>query len=247
MGFFSGLAEERHEINLSALSPPTSATKTAADTPPKAEPVDDGENEQVEEANRKTHEAAEAKRKAEWDAKQEAKRAAEKEAIQRVAAMLDSQVVADAAKRVRTDTERLTRRNMKEMVTDHIAGLCAANPAFSRRVMHPHKSMINCFKYINRKAREYAEQEMKDLGIERTETYGCDVPDGLCYQWAEEYFRDTDVPEDKEGEEKFTPKPYVPSRSPKAKTGSKPKAAAKTSQTKPTQKTEASPQQCSLF
>lgn len=36
--------------------------------------------------------------------------------------------------------------------------------------------------------------------------YGGDVPDELCYQWAEEYFRDLDVKEDKTDEdEKFVP------------------------------------------
>ena len=39
--------------------------------------------------------------------------------------------------------------------------------------------------------------------------YGCDVPDGLCYQWAEDYFNSTDAPEDREKEETFTPKPYT--------------------------------------
>ena len=53
---------------------------------------------------------------------------------------------------------------------------------------------------------------MKDLGIERADTYGCDVPDGLCFQWAEDYFNDPDAKEDKKGDEKFVPKPYIPNR-----------------------------------
>lgn len=28
--------------------------------------------------------------------------------------------------------------------------------------------------------------------------YGCDIPDDLCYQWAEDYFRDPDAKEDQE-------------------------------------------------
>ena len=39
--------------------------------------------------------------------------------------------------------------------------------------------------------------------------YGGDVPDGLCYQWAEEYFRDPAAEEDRQEEEVFTPKPFI--------------------------------------
>ncbi len=42
------------------------------------------------------------------------------------------------------------------------------------------------------------------------------MPDDLCYQWAEEYFRDSLAKEDEQEEEKFVPKPYV------AKAGCKP-------------------------
>ena len=73
---------------------------------------------------------------------------------------------------------------------------CHEDTAFATLVMDPAKSMVNCFQYINRKAQEYAEQEMKDNGIQRTGVYGLDVPDGLCFQWAEDYFNDPDAKED---------------------------------------------------
>lgn len=89
--------------------------------------------------------------------------------------------------------------------------------------MHPYKSMIHCFQYINRKAKEFIQQEMKDNDIKpENGVYGGDVPDGLCYQWAEEYFRDLDAEEDSGKEEKFVPKPYVG----KASSKSKPKKTA---------------------
>lgn len=65
--------------------------------------------------------------------------------------------------------------------------------------MHPRKSMVNCFRYITRKAWEYVQDEMKAEGITPgpgAQGYGCDVPDDLCYQWAEEYFRDPNAKED---------------------------------------------------
>ena len=51
---------------------------------------------------------------------------------------------------------------------------------------------------------------MKDNGVQRTGVYGLDVPDGLCYQWAEDYFNDPDAKEDHKDDEKFEPKPYTP-------------------------------------
>ena len=111
--------------------------------------------------------------------------------------------------------------------------------------MHPRKSMINCFKYINRKAMEFVKQEMEDNGIKPTnEGYGCDVPDDLCYQWAVDYFNDMEAPEDKkDGEEDFVPKPYTgytPKKTTPAKKEKKPakpkKCEEKPAEAKPAEK-----------
>lgn len=52
---------------------------------------------------------------------------------------------------------------------------------------------------------------------------GGDVPDGLCYQWTEEYFCDMDAQEDKTDVDKaFVPKPYTGKSAPKTKTDKKP-------------------------
>ena len=169
---------------------------------------------------RKAHEAAEAKRKAEWEAKQLAKKQAEAAAIQKLQSMSDDDVISASTQRISTDVERITRRNMKECVSEHIQDLCRKDPAFARLTMHPRKSMINCFKYINRQAKEFVKQEMEDNGIKQdNDGYGCDVPDGIVYQWAESYFNDPYAKEDKEKDEKFVSKPYV-------KTPTKPKQAA---------------------
>ena len=191
------------------------------------------------------HEAAEAKRKTEWEARQQAKRAAENEAIQRLADMSNEQAAAEAAKRVAADTERITRRNMKEMVCEHIQRMCGADPAFARKVMHPRKNMVRCFQYITRKAREYADREMKDNGIQRTGVYGCDVPDGLCYQWAVDYFGDLGAPEDSENDEKFVPKPYVGGA--KSKPKPKAKAQSKKQTEQPAKQPEGEAHQLSLM
>ena len=50
---------------------------------------------------------------------------------------------------------------------------------------------------------------MKDNDIKpENGVYGSDVPDDLCYQWAEEYFRDPNAKEDQEKEESFVPRAY---------------------------------------
>ena len=191
-------------------------------------------------AARKTHEAAEAKRKAEWEAKQAQKKAARQEQLDRIKSMTDADLLAASLSRVSTDTERLTRRNMKEAVAEHIQAKCREDTAFALLVMDPDRSMINCFKYINRRAQAYAEQEMKDNGIDRTGVYGLDVPDGLCFQWAEDYFNDPDAKEDHTGEAKFVPKHYIP-KSSGSKSAAKPKPKPKKEAPKPATKPKSQP------
>lgn len=208
------------QINTQKPEPSTPPKKTAPDSTPHVTSQKDlvldmssgsgTASIQDDTEERKAHEVAEAKRKAEWKAKQKTKKQAEEAALQKLATMSDEEAIAASIKRISTDTERLTRRNMKGCVAEHIQNLCHKDTAFARKTMHPHKNMGKCFKYINRMAKEYVKQEMEDNDIKPDGgVYGCDVPDGLCYQWAEDYFNATDAPEDQEKEEKFVPKPYV--------------------------------------
>ena len=69
---------------------------------------------------------------------------------------------------------------MKECVSEHIQMLCMEDTAFARLTMHPKKNMIRCFQYINRKAWDYVQDELKASGTRPgpgQQTYGCDVPD----------------------------------------------------------------------
>lgn len=191
------------------------------------------------------YEQAEAKRKAEWEARQRAKEEAEQAAWENAVAMSDDELMAASMKRVGDDSERLTRRNMKQCVTEYIQTLCLEDVAFARNVMHPRKNMVNCFRYINRRAFEFAKQEMEDNDVKPSaEGYGTDVPDGLCYQWAEEYFKDMNAKEDHGQEEKFVPKPYYGGRSSTTKKAEKKKAekpAAKAEEKPADTPTEAAP------
>lgn len=178
-----------------------------------AEPEEDSE-----EKKRKAHEEAEAKRKAEWEAKKRAKEEEELFAWENAVALDDDALIAASMKRVGDDAERLTRRNMKQCVTEYVQTLCLEDLDFARQTLHPRKTMVRCFRYINRKAKAFVEQEMKDNNEKPVNgVYGSDVPDDLCYQWAKEYFMDMDAEEDKEGEEKFVPKPYPGKSAPKSK------------------------------
>ncbi len=189
-------------------------------------PAEAAAETESEDDKKKAHETAEAKRKAEFEARQAAKKAAEKEQLDKLTAMSDEEVLTASMTRVSTDTEKLTRRNMKECVAEHIQTMCIEDPAFARRVMHPRKNMIRCFQYISRKAWDYVQDELKASGIKPgpdQQTYGCDVPDDLCYQWAVDYFNDPDVKEDHEEEEKFVPKPYIGGSTTKSKGAKKAK------------------------
>lgn len=166
---------------------------------------------QSEDEARRAHEAAEAKRKAEWDARQAEKQRAEQAALEKLDAMSPAELLKAAAKRVSADTEKLTRRNMKESVSEFIQTKCIDDLDFARLTMHPRKSMIHCFQYISRKAWDYVQDELKANGVQPgpgQQAYGCDIPDDLCYQWAEDYFRDPDAKEDQGDEEEFVPQPY---------------------------------------
>jgi hypothetical protein len=228
---------------------PNAATNAAgnedSETGTKDEPDKKVEAAEDDDAKRKAHEEAEAKRKAEFDAKQAAKNAAVQEQLDKLAAMSDEEVLAASMQRVSEDTEKLTRRNMKECVAEHIQTKCLEDPAFARLTMHPKKSMIHCFQYISRKAWDYVQDELKANNIQPgpgRQGYGCDVPDDLCYQWAEDYFHDPDAKEDHEDEEKFVPKPYTGGTSKSKTTGKKEKGKKKTDKKPPeTPKNEPDP------
>lgn len=161
-----------------------------------------------EDQKKKEHDANEAKRKAEWEAKQAEKKAAFNKALQELLALSDDEVMNASVKRAGDDLERLTRRNMKMCVTEVVQTKCLDDPAFARMVCHPRKSLINCFKYIYKKAEEFVKQELEMNGEKAIGAMVEDVPDDLCYQWAEEYFRDQDAEVDKDKDDKFVPKQY---------------------------------------
>lgn len=223
----------------SPLTEPEAETPIAPSAQPQASDieVDDAEAkvEDDEEARRMAHEEAEAKRKAEWEAAQEKKKAAKEEQIQQVTAMTDEDVMAAAIKRISVETERLTRRNMKDCISEYIQTLCLSDITLARTAICPWKSMTHCIWHINKRAREYVQQEMKDNDIwpDRNGIYGSDVPDELCYQWAEEYFRNPDAEEDEDKEDKFEPRPYRGKSSSKSTVKSKKTVAKKTESKKP--------------
>lgn len=200
---------EKGDLPVTEEKPVEAVPKTPA--PSKKPPTGPSAKEASEDQKRKEHEEAEAKRKAEWEAKRQAKVDEEQEAWKKATALEKDALVAASTKRVGDATERLTRRNMKECVTERLQKLFSEDIELAKQAMHPRKNMVNCFRYINRKALEFIKQELKDNGIEpNNEVYGSDVPDELCYQWAREYFFDMDAPEDKdENEEEFIPKPYI--------------------------------------
>lgn len=197
--------------------------------------------EQTEAEKKAAFDAEEAKRKAEFDAK----KAQKDEEIQiewEINTMMPTdELFAKAKDTLSVGIERITQKSMKECVGAHIIAASQQQESIARHVFHPKKSLTNCFRYINRKAREYLEEYMKLTGEDkdRNGVIGIDIPDNLCYMWAEEYYSSTDIPEDHEDEEKFTPKTYTSStKSSAKKTDKKKKAPAPKIETTPPQATE---------
>ena len=193
---------------------PTAQAATTVPTAPTpaapAAPVTPTPAEKTEEEKRREHEEAEAKRKAEWEAKKKAREDEIQLQWENAVNMPQDQLIDSSVKRLSEMTEWLTRRNMKLCVTEHLQMLCYENPELACKVFHPRKSMMNCFKYINRKALEYLKQLQEESGEKQPDgVLGGDVPDDLCYQWAVEYFNDMNAEVDKtKDDEEFVPKPY---------------------------------------
>ena len=209
-----------------------------ADTKKKAVEEAAAKRKAEDDAKRKAHEESEAKRKAEWEAEQQATKAVEQKQLDKLAAMSADELMMAATKRLGDDLEKLTRRSMKEYVTEHIQTKCLDNPDFALKVLHPRKNMVHCFWYINRKAQEFLLKEMEMNGEKPKpgERIGGDVPDDICYQWAEDYFNDPNAEEDKDKNAKFVPKPYYggsSSASSKKKETAKKKEPAKSEPKKP--------------
>lgn len=228
-------------VSLPDAEPAPAAAVNAFEAEPDTENEDD---------SRRAHEEAEAKRKAEWDAKQAEKQRAEQAALEKLNAMSPAELLKAAAGRISTDTEKLTRRNMKESVAEFIQTKCIDDLDFARLTMHPRKSMIHCFQYISRKAWDYVQDELKANGVQQgpsQQAYGCDIPDDLCYQWAEDYFRNPDAKEDQGDEEKFVPQPYRGKASSKSVSKKKKEEKKKEPEKKaPPKKAEADDGQISL-
>ena len=201
---------QQHEQKKAAAAAEKPNTEPAAEPTPVKEPEQE-DAAAAEAEKRRRHEESEAKRKADWERQQQEKRAAEQATLAKIEQMSESELIRASMERMKKETERLTRRNLKECVSEYVQTLCLSDPAFARMVMHPRKSMAHCLQYINRKAREYLLAEMKDNGIEPQQNgiYGGDVPEDTCYDWAEEYYRGANAKEDEVMEETFVPKPYL--------------------------------------
>ena len=216
MGYFSRLNQETlypdepAPDTLPAPAPANGEPQQEAVPPQEPEPAPDGDT-----AARQAHEAAEAQRRAEWEAAQAKKRAEEQEQLERIANMNEDALRLAAVRRVKIATDKMTNRSMKDSVSAHIRSICEQDLDFARLTMHPRKSMLHCIQYIFRQANDYLQKELKAGG---------DIPDGLCFQWAEDYFRDPEAREDQEPDSEFVPKPYIKPYMPKP---SEPKPAPK--------------------
>ena len=241
---------QQHEQKKAAAAAEVTSKELVAELVAKTE-AEQEDPAAAEAEKRRRHEEAETKRKAEWERQQEEKRAAETAALAKIEQMSETELVKASMERMKKETERLTRRNLKECVSEYVQTLCLSDPAFARMVMHPRKSMAHCLQYINRKAREYLLAEMKDHGMEQRPDgiYGGDVPEDTCYDWAEEYYRDANAKEDEVMKETFVPKAYMSAAAKNKRQPKKEKPAAKPAPVIQMPKAEPAPkeEQVSMF
>lgn len=241
---------QQHEQKKAAAAAEVPSKEPAAESVAKTE-AEQEDPAAAETERRRQHEEAEAKRKAEWERQQAEKRTAEQAALAKIEQMSETELIKASMERMKKETERLTRRNLKECVSEYVQTLCLSDPAFARMVMHPRKSMAHCLQFINRKAREYLLAEMKNNGMEPQPNgiYGGDVPEDTCYDWAEEYYRDANAKEDKAKEETFVPKAYMSAAAKNKRQPEKEKTAAKSAPVIQMPKAEPAPkeEQVSMF
>ena len=241
---------QQHEQKKAAAAAEVTSKELVAELVAKTE-AEQEDPAAAEAEKRRRHEEAETKRKAEWERQQAEKRTAEQAALAKIEQMSETELVKASMERMKKETERLTRRNLKECVSEYVQTLCLSDPAFARMVMHPRKSMAHCLQFINRKAREYLLAEMKDNGMEQRPDgiYGGDVPEDTCYDWAEEYYRDANAKEDEVKEEKFVPKAYMSAAAKNKRQPKKEKPAAKPAPVIQMPKAEPTPkeEQVSMF
>ena len=241
---------QQHEQKKAAAASEVPSKEPAAESVAKTE-AEQEDPAAAEAEKRRRHEEAEAKRKAEWERQQAEKRTAEQAALAKIEQMSETELVKASMERMKKETERLTRRNLKECVSEYVQTLCLSDPAFARMVMHPRKSMAHCLQFINRKAREYLLAEMKDNGMEPQPNgiYGGDVPEDTCYDCAEEYFRDANAKEDEVMKETFVPKAYMSAAAKNKRQPKKEKPAAKPAPVIQMPKAEPAPkeEQVSMF
>ena len=240
---------QQHEQKKAAAAAEVTSKELVAELVAKTE-AEQEDPAAAEAEKRRRHEEAETKRKAEWERQQAEKRTAEQAALAKIEQMSETELVKASMERMKKETERLTRRNLKECVSEYVQTLCLSDPAFARMVMHPRKSMAHCLQFINRKAREYLLAEMKDNGMEPQPNgiYGGDVPEDTCYDRGEIRPR-RNAKEDEVMKETFVPKAYMSAAAKNKRQPKKEKPAAKPAPVIQMPKAEPAPkeEQVSMF
>lgn len=133
---------QQHEQKKAAAAAEVTSKEPVAELVAKTE-AEQEDPAAAETERRRRHEEAEAKRKAEWERQQEEKHAAEQDALAKIEQMSETELVNASMERMKKETERLTRRNLKECVSEYVQTLCLSDPAFARMVMHSRKSMAH--------------------------------------------------------------------------------------------------------
>lgn len=208
-----------------------------------ASPSPQASKEEQEKQHRAEHEAKEAARKTEFEEKKRRKKEEKERARHAVHIMSDADAMAAAVKMIEKEENRFKKEfdddfnGVVEMaILQTLKAGCQCDADFARSILNPDKCLKNCFRYMGTQAYEMKKEAIRKQTRGGTQYAAFGFPPRLCYQWAMDYFKNLNAPEDKEPEERFKPQPYHP---------------AMKSPAKPTQPTQAKPKeentQLSLF
>lgn len=89
---------------------------------------------------------------------------------------------------------------MTEQVQAYLDKHASEDAVFAEKMRNPRKSIKNCIKFIAQKAQEYMEKHKEEYEMDRG--FGGDIPDEICFGWANHYYDESGLEIDMTEEER---------------------------------------------
>lgn len=89
---------------------------------------------------------------------------------------------------------------MTEQVQAYLDKHASEDAAFAEKMRNPRKTIQNCIKFIAQQAQKYMEKHKEEYEMERG--LGGDIPDEICFGWANHYYDESGLEIDMTEEER---------------------------------------------